>query len=333
MQLKYIDQSRQNEWEKLVNKNPYSGYMQSFWWQEFQNLIGWETYKIGIFEKNKLLGGAIIAKYSYFKNKSIIYIPEGPVLPYEKPIAEKMFHLLIAEIDKIADLDGSNDRKPTSHLSIEPKLSFVPFFFSRFQKAKTDRQPINNLIMDLRLSKKHLLKQMKPKARYNIKVAQKHGVNIIQTSPEEGLKDFLKLYCSFNKIIPSDKKDKHYFERLIYILSRNKNGNFFFARYKNQILSSALVIYFGNTATYLFGASSKKFSFTMSPYLLHFTIMQHAKKTGYKWYDWYGLSPDENNVNHPWYGFSVFKKKFGGQQINYIGAYDFVYNRKLYITS
>ena len=68
----------------------------------------------------------------------------------------------------------------------------------------------------------------------------------------------------------------------------------------------------------------------MSPYLLHFEIIKHAKKLGCRWYDWYGLSPVENETNHPWHGFTVFKKKFGGKQMNYIGAYDFVYNKKMY---
>ncbi len=327
MQLKYIDQSQQEPWEKLVKNNPCSGYMQSFWWAEFQNLIGWETYKIGIFDKDKLLGGAIIAKYPQYKNKSILYIPEGPVLPYDKPVAEKMFHLLISEIDKIADFEG---KKPTAYLSIEPKLQTLPSFFSRFQKAGIDRQPMKTLMMDLKLSEEELLKQMKPKARYNIKVAQKHQVEIFQVEPQEGLNDFLKLYSSFNKISRSDKKDKNYFERLTYVLSQTNQGNFFFAKYKNQIIASAIVIYFGDTTTYLFGASSVKYPFTMAPYLLHFEIIKHAKKSGYKWYDWYGLSPVENDTNHSWYGFTVFKKKFGGKQMNYIGAYDFVYNKKLY---
>lgn len=327
MELKYIDLSLQNQWEKLVKNNPASGYMQSFWWAEFQNLIGWETYKIGIFEKNKLMGGAIVAKYSHYKNKTILYIPEGPVLPYDKPIAEQMFHLLITEVDKIADF---SEKKLSSHLSIEPKLETVPSYFSRFQKASIDRQPVKNLLLNLNLSEVEILKQMKPKGRYNMKVAQKHQVKIYKMDPQDGITDFLKLYRKFNKINREDKKDKSYFEGLVYVLSQTKTAQFFFGKYKNQLLTSALVIYFGNTATYLFGASSNKYSNVMAPYLLHWEIIKDAKKQGYKWYDWYGLSPDESDTNHPWNGFSIFKQKFGGKEIKYIGAYDFVYNKKLY---
>ncbi len=51
---------------------------------------------------------------------------------------------------------------------------------------------------------------------------------------------------------------------------------------------------------------------------------------GFRNYDLYVIVPDENNLNHPWQGFTAFKKKFGGEDVKYIGTYDFVYNKKLY---
>ena len=327
MQLKYIDASRKKEWEDLVKANPTSGFMQSFFWAEFKKLIGWEIFKIGIFgNNNKLLGGAIVAKYSHFKNKSFIYIPQGPVLPYSKKSSEKMFHKLISEIDNIASL---NKGKLTSHLTIEPNLETLPSYFSRFKKAKYDQQPLKTLIIDLTLSKKEILQQMKAKGRYNIKVAQKHNVKVTTTSLSKGLKDFLKVYKTFVKKEKFEGKDKSYFEALAYVLPNKENAQFYFAKYQSQVLSVALVLYFGDTATFLFGASLAKHTNTMSPYLLQWEIIKRAKSLGYKYYDLYSLSPIED-INHPWYGFSVFKKKFGGKEVSYIGAYDFIYNRKLY---
>lgn len=326
MKLGYIDESLQKEWEDLVKTNPASGYMQSFWWTQFKNLLGWETFKIGIFDKKKLIGGAVVSKYSHFKNKSILCIPEGPVLPYDKPESEEMFHTLISEIDKIANL---KDGKLTSHLSIEPKLTKVPLYFSRFQKAKLDQQPLKTLVIDLNLTEEQILKQMKPKGRYNIKVALKHKVEIIETSLKYGLKDFLNIYKHFVVKSGFEGKDDSYFESLAYILPDTDLAKFYFAKYKNKLLAAALVVYYGNTASFLFGASIDKEKFTMAPYLLHWEIIKKAKLKGFRWYDFYSLAPTEN-ISHPWYGFSVFKRKFGGKQIDYIGAHDFIYNKKLY---
>lgn len=327
MILKYLGKRYQKEWEDLTKANPASGYMQSFFWTELQNLLGWETFKVGVFDKNSLVGGAIIAKYSHFKNKSILCIPEGPVIPYGQPKAEEMFQKLICEIDKIANLTG---KKPTSHLTIEPKLLEVPSYFSRFQKAPTDQQPIRTLMVDLRLSEEQILKQMKPKGRYNIKVAKKHQVEIVQTGVKEGLEDFLKIYRRFIKRSGFEGKDDSYFESLVYVLPDSDSASFYFAKHNGQILATSLIIYYGDTVTFLFGASSEKNRYLMASYLLHFEIIKQAKQKGFKWYDFYGLAPGSESIIHPWYGFSVFKRKFGGKQVDYTGAYDFVYNKKLY---
>lgn len=326
MELKYIEKSRKKEWEDLTKSNPASGFMQSFFWAEFLNSIGWQTYKIGIFEKNVLIGGAIIAKYMHLTNKNFLSISEGPVLPYDKPQAEKMFHLLVSEIDKIADFTGVNR---TSHISVQPKLEKLPPFFSRFQKAPSDQQPIKTLIINLSLSEKELLEQMKPKGRYNIKVAQKNNVTVNCVSVKEGLTDFLKLYLDFVKRQNITGKDKTYFESFATLLPDSHMARFYFAKFEGKIISTALVFYYGNTATFLFGASSGKNKETMPGYLLHWEIIKDAKKRGFTFYDFYSLAPNDD-VSHPWHGYSIFKRKFGGKEVDYLGAYDFIYNQKLY---
>lgn len=326
MELRYIDASLQTAWEDLVKNNSASGYMQSFFWTEFKNLLGWETFKIGIFEDDKLVGGAIVGKYSHYKNRSFLIIPEGPVLPYAEAKAEQMFEMLISEVDKIANLTG---KKLSSHLSIEPNLKETPKFFNRFVKAKSDNQPIKTLIIDLTLSEDEILKQMKPKGRYNIKVAQKAGAKVEVVNINDGIKDFVKLYQRYKDRENYETKHDSYFEALAYSVPK-ENSDMFFVKYKGEILSAAIVIYFGNKSTFLFGANSDKHKNVMASYLLQFEIIKRAKKLGFKVYDLYGLAPNEEDLLHPWHGFSVFKRKLGGKEIEYIGGYNFIYNKKLY---
>jgi peptidoglycan pentaglycine glycine transferase (the first glycine) len=325
-ELNYIDDSLQNEWENLVKKNPASGYMQSFFWADLKRMLGWETFKIGVFEKNKLIGGAIVGKYSRFKNRSFLIIPEGPVLPYEKPITKEVFEMLISEVDKIANLTGT---KLSSHLSIEPELLEIPTFFKRFVKSKFDNQPLKTLVIDLSLSEDEILRQMKPKGRYNIKIGENSGAKILVKSLNEGINDFIKLYQRYKKRSNFETKDNSYFQALAYCVPEDC-GEIFLVEFKNTILAAAIVIYWGEKATFLFGANSDNFKNVMASYFLQFEIIKHAKKSGYKIYDLYGLAPNEEDLNHPWHGFSVFKRKLGGREIKYIGGYDFIYNKKLY---
>jgi peptidoglycan pentaglycine glycine transferase (the first glycine) len=327
MKLIYIDEKKQKEWEDLTKHNPASGYMQSFFWTRFKNVLGWKSYKIGIEEHGVLIGGAIVTKYLHFKGKNILQIPEGPVLPYENPMkAEQMFNLLISEIDTIADLSGPTK---TSHLSIEPKLSQVPPYFSRFRKAPMDIQPIKTLLIDLHKPEGQLLREMKPKGRYNIKVAQKHGVHVEKMPLSKGINNFLTLYKPFVKRMRFEGKHDDYFVTLSDLVTP-EDGVIFQATSKGQLLSSAIVLYYGDTATFLYGASFEENKNVMAPYLLHWEAIRDAQKRGFRWYDFYSLAPGENEELHPWHGFSVFKRKFGGKEVNYIGGYDFVYNEEVY---
>lgn len=329
MEFKYISSKYKNDWENLVKNNKFSGYMQSFWWNEFLNYLGWETFKIGIFDNENIIGGAIISKFAGYEAFNYLQIVHGPVLPYQNEAeSPKLFHLLMAEIDKVANLKGS---KLSSHLSIEPKLGGLPNYFSSFVKSRTDQEPIKTLIIDLNKPIDLLLAEMKQKGRYNLKIAIKKNVDVVKTDFKTGKNNFLIIYNKFTQRMKFKGKDKGYFDRLAFILTKNIPHFLYFAKYRNKIVATALVIYYGDTATYLYGASSNIYKNVMAPYLLHWQIIKDAKQLRYKKYDFVGLNPQGTGTEHPWYGFSQFKRKFGGAEADYIGAYDYVYNKKLYL--
>lgn len=328
MQFKYIDQSLQKEWESLIKSNSASGFMQSFFWTKFTNLLGWTTFKIGTFADKRLIGGAIVTKFKTDNGHNYLYIPEGPVLSYSALNSTEVFDGLITEIDKIADLKGSS---LTSHLRIDPKLTALPAFFKRFQKAPIDLEPLRTLLVNLSLSQEEILAQMKPKGRYNIKVAQRHGLKVTSTDLQSGLNNFLKFYHQTVDRRQFEGKEESYFTNLVTAINNPADAKMFFVKDQNSILAVALVIFYGELVTFLFGASSDTRREKMAPYLLQWEIICQAKKMGFSWYDFYGIVPDEHDLNHPWQGFTAFKKKFGGEEVKYIGAYDFIYNQNLYL--
>lgn len=327
MHFIHVGESYRQEWENLVKSNPASGYMQSFFWAEFRALLGWDIYKIGILEENKLIGGAIVAKYAHFPYGSFLSISEGPVLPYTSPHAEYLFHTLMKEVDSVADLSGTQF---SSHVSIEPKLESIPPYFSRFVKSPIDQQPMRTLLIPLQLDEESILSQMKPKGRYNIRLAEKHGVIVIQKTLPEGMNEFKVFYQEFVQRMKFEGKNDTYFDCLTEVLHRERNAYLYFAKYRSETLAAALVIDYGDTATYLFGASSTEYPSVMAPYLLHWEIIRDAKRRGRAWYDLYSLVPDPQDTRHAWYGYSQFKQKFGGVTKKYIGGYNFIYNKALY---
>jgi lipid II:glycine glycyltransferase (peptidoglycan interpeptide bridge formation enzyme) len=67
----------------------------------------------------------------------------------------------------------------------------------------------------------------------------------------------------------------------------------------------------------------------MAPYLLHFKIMQCAKARGCDWYDLWGVAP-QGATHDQWENISVFKRKFGGMELNLVPTLDYIYDRGAY---
>lgn len=315
-------------WDDLTQKNPASGFLQSFFWSEFKQHGGWETFKIGIQENGDLVGGAVVMKVHFAPSKNFLYIPEGPVLDYKRDDASTLFHELIAEIATIADLKG---KELTTHLRIEPRLSAVPLFFESFSKAPYNFEPRNTRMIDLHMSAADLLSRMKPKGRYNIKIAERENIRVSVTDPSVSqVKSFMKIYEETTRRNAFEGKNGGYFEVLFKHLKSTGNGKFFTASYEDELLAAALVILHGDRATYFFGASSTTKRNKMAPYKLHWEIIRDLKENGYRWYDLWGVTPKDAPPSHDWHGLSRFKEKLGGEVFNFIGAYDLVYNAKLY---
>lgn len=302
--------------------------MQSCMWAEFKKSVGWETHHIGVFEKDQLVGGASLMKFHFSPTKNFLYIPQGPVIPYEDPArAEDLFHGLMSEVDKFVDLKG---KTLTTHLRMDPRLLERPDYFLHLQKSPFNMEPKHTRMIDVRFSPEEILQNMKPKGRYNVKIAQKYEVTVVPDHSDSAIGVFYKLYSQTVTRQEFDGKSEAYFRHLIPALASHGAGELFVAHKDGEALAAAFVIFYGTRATYFFGASSNRHRATMAPYLLHFEIMKAAKQRGCHWYDLWGVAPKEDDASHDWHGITQFKNKFGGERFHFIGAYDFIYNQEKY---
>ncbi len=63
----------------------------------------------------------------------------------------------------------------------------------------------------------------------------------------------------------------------------------YFAEYEGDILCANMMIFYGDTCTYLHGGSSEKHKNIMAPHLLQWEMIKLAKEKGYKYYDFWGI--------------------------------------------
>ncbi len=100
---------------------------------------------------------------------------------------------------------------------------------------------------------------------------------------------------------------------------------------KEVILSSIITVKYKDTVWTVHGGNNSLLMNLNANYLLYYTIIKEAHDNGFKIVDCFGTcgiaNPDKSN---PIYGIHSFKKKLGGEYIEFIGEFDFVVNKFLY---
>ena len=168
---------------------------------------------------------------------------------------------------------------------------------------------------------------MKPKGRYNVRVARRHGVSVLEDVSSQGIADFLNIYeyvrartaHDGSRLLPYPDLDAFGFGPRFGILRR-------VPRHEAR---NTLVVYFADTATYYYGGSRAIHRNIMAPYLLHFEIMRKAKALGCRYYDLFGVTPS-GEPDDGWKDISVFKRKLGGRELRLVPTLEYVYDPVAY---
>ncbi len=101
-------------------------------------------------------------------------------------------------------------------------------------------------------------------------------------------------------------------------------------KYGNIIpLSAHFIIEYGNKAWVLYAGNHNILSETYTNYKTYYEHINYYYKKGIKIYDQFGTIGDLRDTNHL-LGLHEFKKKFGGNYIEFMGEFDYVTNKFMY---
>jgi len=95
----------------------------------------------------------------------------------------------------------------------------------------------------------------------------------------------------------------------------------FEGEWNREVISSAMIVFYGKEATYHYSGSSGKFPEVPVNYLLQWEVIKEAKKRGMAIYNFWGIAPNDDPT-HRFAGVTTFKKGFGGFKKDYLHAHD-----------
>ena len=173
-------------------------------------------------------------------------------------------------------------------------------------------------IIDLSLSQSEILDQMHEKWRYNIRLAEKRGVNTQWVTPTKKNIDIWMVLLSDTTSRDSfSGNDREYYEVFLTTLERYSAGWLLFASFEWLVIAAGIFVYTEDSAIYYYGAStsSKELRKHMAPYLIQWEGIREGKRRGSHRYDFLGIASPWDHTSHlRWV--SEFKEKFGWEALS-----------------
>ena len=307
-------------WNQFISSHPNIHLLQTGEWGELKSAFGWKPVRI-------ITGNAGV---------QILFrkLPLGFTVGYIPKSLTNQFvsGQLWDEIDSVCR------QHRAIFLKLETDLwNDFPLLGGegRVRVSPHNIQPPRTIIINIKKSEEEILARMKPKTRYNIRLAEKKGVTV---RAWDDLESFHKMMLVTGVRDNFGVHSLKYYKRAYELLHPKQMGEILVAEYDGKPLAALFVACNGNRAYYLYGASTDEERNRMPTYLLQWEAMKWARARGSEEYDLWGV-PDEDEAileanfetrHDGLWGVYRFKRGFGGEIKRAAQAMDRVYNPLLY---
>ena len=326
-------------WNQSLVSLPEAHALQSWEWGEFKSRWGWSAVRLLWQQGDRPVAGAqILARPIPSTPWQFMYVSKGPALDYND---SALVVIVLGDLEMYARENGAIFIKidpdvarqygePELGNRLEPVGQTVLQLLNQrgWHFSPEQIQFRNTVVIDVTSDPDDLLARMKSKWRYNIRLAQRKGVEV----KVAGRQDLLIFFQMYTETAQRDgfliRPEAYYldvWQRFIEI----DQAELLLASVGNEVVAGMMLFFFGQRAWYLYGASTEHHRKLMPNHLLQWIAISRAKNRGCIVYDMWG-APDIFDETDGMWGVYRFKKGFGGQVLQGIGAYDYPVRPRLY---
>jgi lipid II:glycine glycyltransferase (peptidoglycan interpeptide bridge formation enzyme) len=320
------------EWNSRTASLPHAHILQSWEWGELKSRYGWRAQRL-MWEGGRA-AAQVLTRTAARGLLKVMYVPKGPLLDWEvAPLRDRVLddlqrlahheRAILLKIDPAVALASPGGRGSRFADGGEGELASRGWRFSPDQV-----QFRNTVTLDLRRTEDELLAAMKPKTRYNMRLAAKKGVAVRPGTAD----DFDLLYRLYAETSVRDGfviRSAGYYKDVWGTLMRAGLAQPLIAEVESEPVSALVLFTFGATAWYFYGMSRDAHREKMPNHLLQWEAIRWAKARGCTTYDFWG-APDELVETDSMWGVWKFKEGFGGAFVRHLGAWDYAPSPILY---
>lgn len=311
-------------WEKFLTIYQDANFLQSFNWGTFHERLGKTIRRIGFFEGKKLVG-VMLAILEKAKRATYLTVPGGPLINWESKEQVQIFRKTIEEIAK---------KEGAAFIRVRPQIFETEKNSNLFKKLGFRSAPMHlhaelTSQLDLNKTEDQILSEMRKSTRYEIKKAIKLGTKIKTSQNPIDIDEFYKLQAETARRQDFVPFDKRFLKEQFAIFAKDDQAILYTAFMNKVKLAQGFIIFYGQEADYHYGASTEDGRKYPGAYLIQWEAIKEAKKRGLSRYNLWGVAPEQEK-DHRFYGVSVFKRGFGGEDLEYLHARDLIINPILY---
>lgn len=188
-------------------------------------------------------------------------------------------------------------------------------------------QPGHTQVVDLRKDPQDLLKDMKSTNRNLYRNIHKKGVSIERSQDPRDIGYLLDFLEDTARRRNFNRQQDDYLRAAAQTLMPLGAASLYLARLDGTPIAAALVYDSADTRTYAHAAMDQEHRRLSAGIPLVVTMIMDAREKGLTWFDLFGTAPEGAGPEHEWYGFTSFKKAFGGEPVSYPGTWDLPVSR------
>ena len=289
-------------------------------WQKLQDDLG----IISFFEKEAHYQYLAIRKKSLTGN--YLYLPYGPVADSKEGFK-----------DAIKSLKFLAKKENIDFIRVEPQNpEFTKLLPSKTIKS-IDLNPKETWVLDLTPEKSEIIKNFSQGTRTRFNNYAKKGLRVLKTTQSSEIEHLVSLQQKLARQKNINTFSKNYLETEL----KQPFATLYLVEYApsqaeipipandpspapGQILAASLFFDHEDTRYYMQSAADGKFKKLPATVALLTEAIFDAKAKGITRFDFWGIAPEDAPKDHPWFGFTNFKKSFGGHEVHYAGTYDIV---------
>lgn len=317
MNIQVKNVTEKSEWEQYVLAFSEANFLQSFNWGEFHQRLGKQVVRLAFFNEHSQVVGLSAMVYETARRGNYISIAGGPLCNWNDVFLVKT---IFEEIEVVARQLGAQ------FIRFRPQAIDSLELRAQLQQLGMVESPMHvtadlTLQLDLSLSEDELLMQMRKNTRSAIRKAQKESITVETSTDPNDIREFYDIQLAVAQKQGFVPFSYDFLHTQFEVFNEDNQVMLFKAYQEGVLLASAFVLFYNSEAVYHYGVSTPENARLPGSYACQWAAILEAKNRGCSKYNFWGIAPEEA-TNHRFSGVSLFKRGFGGQEVEYLHAFD-----------